>query len=228
MRRVRQVFQAEGLLFATHEDSQGRATVHLPRVRQTVPRLRRFDQASQGRAREAEEFHVRPLRQIIRVQGDAGGSPAHPYRRTAVRLRLVREDIQIQGVLVHPQQAAHRYIPARVLVLWQTVPPAAGGAGACDHAHRREESRVRRVREEVPGQVRARAAQAHSFREQAVRLRQVRSRVPAEALPEQSHQESAQGVPASVLTIRAQLIVEIHAERATSSSPSLVSLSLSI
>lgn len=58
MRRVRQVFQAEGLLFTTHEDSQGRATVHLPRVWQTVPRLRGSDQASQGCACEAEELHM--------------------------------------------------------------------------------------------------------------------------------------------------------------------------
>jgi len=202
VRRVQQVLQAEGLVSAPHEDPQERATVHVSRVRQAIPRLWRTQSSPEGRAREAEELHVRPVRPLVRFEGDAGGSSTHAYWRTALRLRFVRQDVQVQGLVVHSQQAAHGRVPARVLVLRQTIPPPTGSAGPRDHAHRREESRVRRVREEVPRQVRAGATQAHPLRGEAVRVRQVRPGLPAEALPEQSQQEPAQRVPACALTVK--------------------------
>lgn len=179
---MRQELEFAVYLLLAPAHPHGRAVIHLPPVRQAIPRESGSGATPEGDPRRHQERAVRSVRPHVLDATERRGSQADSHGRAAVRLQRLRQNVQAEGLPVRAQSHAHRRVPVQVQPLRPDFPHAAAADVAHHQAHRREAARVRRVRPSLPHQIRAEAAPADPLRRETLALHRLQPLVPPEAL----------------------------------------------
>lgn len=177
MQLLREAFRLQDTPTYPRENTYGRKTVRMQRMRQRFHPTHQLEHAHSGDPFPRETLQVQTVREQFRNKTAARRPRQKTHRRKTLQVPFLREKFHREGHLEHPREDTHGRKTVQVLVLRQAFREKREQGFPREDAHGRKAPRLQRVRRQLhPSQHPQGPLQGEAFAREAAQVRVLRER----------------------------------------------------